>query len=674
MAPEQAAGAEVDERADVYAAGMVLGETLLGKRPVERTPTPEAAQADEKDRTALMWQPERSARALVERHKLGGAPRPVAKLVEAAVSDDAAARPRDGSAWLAGLRSARLLVDRPRRARRVALLGGIGAVLGLAVAGFATWRIWERQIPGGRPTVAVADFVNETGDSELDSISGLLITSLEQGTQLRVLTRGRMLDVLKQLGKEGVKRIDEPLAREVGMQARVDALLLATIRRLGDTIVVEMRALDPLHDEYVFTVREQAATKAGVFGMVDRLGATARRRLAGESREPLPESRISAITTASPRAWDLYFQAVRARDESRLDDAARLAQEALVEDPGFALARFLALDATWTVWGNNQDAWLDPDTELETRKALEKVEAAADRLPEKERLSLRAMRASLEKQWAVAGEIRDRVSALYPLDKEAVFLAGDVRFHSEGFAEAIPYFRRALQLDPGFRLAAEHMEWSLTNIGRAAEEIDWLRAQVPLARSGEERQALFWAFLSAGQEADARRIQDEANARSGRTSVWPALALYWVHHGRAPEAETAMREAIAAKKAREAAAGKPHVPNWKLPYALGQSLAAQGRFREEALVPREQDFEGDPRYRALQLRQWAAAGRQDHAQLEALTRELANQGTFSGKDGGNWLEGPKSAVVTAMAGRLDLAAQTARAVLDGSAVRGLTAP
>ncbi|HET8733522.1 MAG TPA: hypothetical protein VFM45_07120, partial [Anaeromyxobacteraceae bacterium] len=400
----------------------------------------------------------------------------------------------------------------------------------------------------------------------------------------------------------------------------------------------------------------------------------ARRRLAGESREPLPESRISAITTASPRAWDLFFQAVRARDESRLDDAAKLAQEAQVEDLGFALARFLALDATWTVWGNDQDGWLDPDTELETRKALEKVEAAADRLPEKERLSLRAMRASLEKQWAVAGEIRDRVSALYPLDKEAVFLAGVVRYHSEAFAEAIPYFRRSLQLDPGFRLAAYHLEWSLTNIGRAAEEVDWLRAQVPLVRSSEEERALFWAFLSAGQEDDARRMQDAANARIGRTSVWPALALYWVHHGRAPEAERAIRESIAAKRARESAAGKPHTPNWRLPYVLAQSLAAQGRFREAIQVSSDPDWGSDPRYRFLQQGQWAAAGRQDHAQLEALTRELANQGTFSGKDGGNWLEGPKSAVVTAMAGRLDLAAQTARAVLDGSAVRGLTAP
>ena len=93
-------------------------------------------------------------------------------------------RPRDGSSWLSELRSARLRIERPRRLGRITAFAIVFLVLGLVVAGLATWRVWERQIPGGRPTVAVADFVNETGEKELDSISGLLITSLEQGTQL----------------------------------------------------------------------------------------------------------------------------------------------------------------------------------------------------------------------------------------------------------------------------------------------------------------------------------------------------------------------------------------------------------------------------------------------------------------------------------------------------------
>ena len=56
-----------------------------------------------------------------------------------------------------------------------------------------------------RIPIAVVDFVNETDEQELNGLSGLLITALEQSRHLSVLPRSRMFDILKQLGKEDVE-------------------------------------------------------------------------------------------------------------------------------------------------------------------------------------------------------------------------------------------------------------------------------------------------------------------------------------------------------------------------------------------------------------------------------------------------------------------------------------
>ena len=64
---------------------------------------------------------------------------------------------------------------------------------------------------GDRIPVAIADFENNTNDASLDGLSGLLITSLEQSNYLSVLTKSRMFDLLKQIGKSDIVTVNEEL-------------------------------------------------------------------------------------------------------------------------------------------------------------------------------------------------------------------------------------------------------------------------------------------------------------------------------------------------------------------------------------------------------------------------------------------------------------------------------
>ena len=193
----------------------------------------------------------------------------------------------------------------------VVAMVAVGVMLGAGVAGLAGWHRWGRTPasgPDGRITVAVADFVNDTKDPDLDGLSGQLITSLEQSQKLRVLTRSRMVDVLRQIGMPSVPVVDELLGREMALAAGVRALVVATIRRFDQLYAIDLKVLDPATSEYFFTLKEEREGKAAIPAMLDRLSEKAREKLR-ETPAEVGASRIAVAdaTTRSYEAWQHYF-------------------------------------------------------------------------------------------------------------------------------------------------------------------------------------------------------------------------------------------------------------------------------------------------------------------------------------------------------------------------------
>ena len=118
----------------------------------------------------------------------------------------------------------------------------LGVVAGIVIGQLNLFESKEKLInyTGDRIPVAIADFKNQTNDASLDGLSGLLITSLEQSNYLSVLTRSRMFDLLKQIGKSNINTVDEELGVEICERADINALVLTTIRQFGDLYSVDL--------------------------------------------------------------------------------------------------------------------------------------------------------------------------------------------------------------------------------------------------------------------------------------------------------------------------------------------------------------------------------------------------------------------------------------------------
>jgi tetratricopeptide (TPR) repeat protein len=376
----------------------------------------------------------------------------------------------------------------------------VGALIGALVAWLALRHAGPpAPIAGadGRVTLAVADFANDTRDPDLDGLSGLLITSLEQSRKLKVLTRARMIELLRQSGKDKAERIDEVLAREVGQKAGVRTLLLASIRKLGDTYAVELRAVDPGKDHYLFTLREQAATKGELLGLIDRLSDRTRIALRESDQEvKASEVNVAEAVTPSLEAYRHYFRGLER--VARLDDDAALAEfrAAVAIEPRFALAE-LEIAQLDSLYGRNSD------------QVFQRAASHAEALPVKERELVRAQVALQAGRQREAVAILEPLAIRFPDDRFVAFAAGA----AAGCPEGMPHRRRALALAPDWDQARIPLIYCLLWQGKSAEAIAEAEAAEKASPTGSSAAVVAIAHYEAGDVDGAIRAARRAGER-----------------------------------------------------------------------------------------------------------------------------------------------------------------
>ena len=567
------------------------------------------------------------------------------------LAKDPVERPRDGAEVAAALLALQAELGRtpsagappvrrrrPVRARWAAAAGGLLAIAVAVVA--VTLALRHRDATStpavdageARVTIAVADFENQTGEPELGGLSGMLITSLEQSRRLSVLTRVRMVDILRQLGREHVAEVDESLGREVARSAGARALVLATIRRFDELYAIELKALDPRTSEYLFTLKETGKGKASVPEMIDRLSEETRRRLR-ESPAEVSASRVdvASATTASFEAYAHFFRGEQAMDATRYQEALEAYRTALAADPEFALAHYrIAYLGEFT--------GLDPEAR---RAAIEAAVRSASRVPAKERLLIQAWKAHVDGDQEQAHRLYERAVQAYPQDKEVLYMAGDLRFHEGELEKALALFERALELDPVWEPALMHVMDALARLGRIDQLLARSRRWIEKAPGGASYRALAQAEIAAGRFGDAERDARRAFGLDGnifsRITLGEALVLA-ERYGEAEALVRSVAERAEASPDRKKAAA-----------SLAAALAYQGRRREAlAVIERLAAHAPPPNEPSLRVLHLLGEESLDAARGEA--ERLAASGS-------RW-EGIST--VLALAGNLDGAAARAR--------------
>ena len=370
MAPEQQRGEEEDARTDLFALGVLLVQ-MLSAVPADAERIAGAAEA-------LPGPPALAslARRLLaaDRDARPASAEEVLEALEAAAPRGRAA-PRDAH---------------PRRRARLPRRSGLLAGLGAAT-------LLSRDAPAGRPVLAVADVDNQTGDAELDELSGMLVAVLEQSRQLRVLSRSRMLLLLEGASTPSL-RIDAALGLEAARRARATALVLAIGPAPRRRVCARgARPRSGARRAAIFAFEEHGPDKASLLGQIDRMAERTRGALHDEEAPGGPRCGSRTPSTANFEAYQHYFLGAQCLDRpvhGLEDDCSDHFRRAIALDPAFAAAHYQL-----AVWAHYYGA-----PHAEQRAAVARALQTAGRGSPKERL--------LAQAWAAYLDGRERARAL----------------------------------------------------------------------------------------------------------------------------------------------------------------------------------------------------------------------------------------------------------------------
>ncbi len=465
MAPEQAGGdPAVDQRADLYALGVLGYELLTGRTPFhgltpQQTLLAQATRAPAPVRELRTTVPPRLEGLLMRclAKQPGDRPQTAAEVVRALVS-------------LEGTDPEILGAVHTRRRAPVAARGA-AALLVLLVVFFSVRALTQGHGPAaargatGHPVVAVLPFDDIGGDPGnayfSEGITDDIIAQLSKIASLSVIGRTSTM----------AYRGSTKSTRDIGTDLGAGALLRGSVRRAGSRVRVVAQLVDAGTDATVWAEtydRELEDVFAIQSDIAERIARSLEATLSAETL-----GRIEAQPTEDLVAWELYLQGRfywNKRTPADLERALDFFGQAIERDSTMALA-WSGLADTWLVFPFFTDS------------------ATASTLPRARRAAERAL--ALDPQ---LGEAHTTLAYLLMLQDWA-------------WAEADSAFTRAIALNPGYATAYKWYTDLLRVVGRRddaraaierALELDPLSPNVMTILGygywidGQDRQAADW--------------------------------------------------------------------------------------------------------------------------------------------------------------------------------------
>ena len=429
MAPEQAKGQSTDQRADIYAFGLILYDLLVGRRRADHAVS---SIAELQGRMEKAPPPARSIEPDI--------PEAVDRIVTRCIEPDPAKRYQTTVELEADLNRLDAVGKPLPIVRRLTkrMVAAAAAVVAVALVG--TWYLSRPVVVPVQPdpmSVLIADFDNQTQDRAFDgALEQALTIGIEGASFVTAYQRPAALRLANQI--EPGSKLNEPVARLVSMREAITVVLAGTITSRGSGYRIAVRVLNPADGKELATATESASSKADVLNAVGTLAAELRDALGDTSSDAELDAAKETFTAASLDAVREYSLAQDLGLAGKDEEAVAHYKQAIGYDKNFGRA-YSGLAVTAYRMGRLKDS----------EEAYQTALSLLDRMTEREKFrTLGTYYAYIGRNYEQTIKNYEALLKQFPADGSGHNNLANAYFNTLQFSKALEEERQALRIYP----------------------------------------------------------------------------------------------------------------------------------------------------------------------------------------------------------------------------------